>query len=85
MSDDPARLAELAALEVQARKLAHIIGDGLPKTVGFVVWLFEWGNEGWSTYVSNAQRDSMIETLESLLKKLRGKGEIRPPIRGGRS
>lgn len=81
MSDS--RMAELAELEAHARKLGRAIGADLPKTVGFVVWLFEWGSDGWSTYISNAQRDSMIESLEELLKKLRGKGEIRPPIRGG--
>ena len=85
MSDDPARIAALAKLEAQARKLGHAIGDDLPQGIGFVVWLFEFGNDGWATYVSNAQRASMIEALEELLKKLRKPGEIRPPIRGGRS
>jgi hypothetical protein len=79
------REAELAELEARARKLAHAIGNGLPKGVGFVVWLFEFGKDGWATYVSNAQRDDMIKALEELLTKLRTLGEIRPPIAGGRS
>jgi len=79
------RDAELAELEARGRKLARTIADGLPQGVGFVVWLFEFGCDGWSTYVSNAQRDSMIEALEELLKKLRTPGHIRPPIPGGRS
>lgn len=81
----PDRMAELAELEARARRLGHLIGNGLPKSVGFMVLLFEWGEGGWSTYVSNAQRESMIESLESLLKRLRKPGAIRPPLKRGKA
>jgi hypothetical protein len=83
--EDPRRIADLAELEATARRLGRRIGADLPKTVGFVVWLFEWGHEGWATYVSNAQRPDMIKALEELLAKLKGEGQIRPPIGGGQS
>lgn len=82
MSDDKDRTAELYELEKSARKLGHTIGDTLPKNVGFVLWLFEWGHDGWATYISNAQRDSMIEAVEELLKRLRTPGGVRPPLKG---
>lgn len=64
-----------ALLEQKARSLAGMIDGAInhglpPKTVGFALLLFEMNagatEEGWLTWISNAQRADMLKSIEEL-------------------
>ncbi len=61
----------LHELEDKAAEVGRLIGDSLTEGVGFCLTLFTLGEGGWFTYVSNAERESMMNALEELLSKLR--------------
>lgn len=54
-------------MEAEARKLAKILGDSLPPNIGFTLFLYEYGDEGWLTYVSSGRREDMIKTINEWL------------------
>ena len=62
-------------MEAVARELGRLLGEGLEanygSTVGFTLFLFEYGEEGWFTYISSAHRDDMIQVVEEWLKKVK--------------
>lgn len=70
-------------LEQRAREIGELIGGALklhalenPNSppVGFTLMLFtmeDGGEKGWMTYISSAQRDSMLEAMEDFLEKHR--------------
>lgn len=60
----------LEDLEEGARELAQTIQEVLPPDVGFVLLLFDFGEDGNLTYLSNAQREDMVKTLKELVAKL---------------
>lgn len=41
-----------------------------PRRIGFVLWLFDFGQSGFATYVSNAEREDMIKALKEMLERL---------------
>jgi len=57
------RDASLLILEAKARSVGKVIGDSLPPGVGFALLMFDFGEGGQMTYVSNAQRDDMVRAL----------------------
>jgi hypothetical protein len=64
----------LEHLEETARGIGGTIGRVLddvygPKQVGFCLIVFDFGEGGWSTYVSNAQPEDMIAALRELADK----------------
>lgn len=64
----------LAEIEEHARGIGNVIGNVLdeaygPKTVGFCLMLFTFGEGGWSTYLSNADPKDMIAALRELADK----------------
>jgi hypothetical protein len=65
----------LALLESRAREIADAIAPVLPPGTGFCLMLFTFGEGRWATYVSNAQRESMIAGVRELLDRLEGSGE----------
>lgn len=60
----------LQILEAHARSLGVRIGQSLPAGVGFTLLVFTFGEGGWLTYLSSAQRADMIRTLREALHKL---------------
>lgn len=58
--------------EVQAvmRKLAEKIGDVMPENYGFTLFIFGLNNQD-LFYISNADRESMIRTMQEFIQKYR--------------
>lgn len=57
--------------EAAAREVAGIIEsvtDRLPGNWGFCLFLFTFGERGSATYISNAQREDMINALQELIE-----------------
>ena len=66
----PPNPKNLASLEAQAREIARALKAGLPSGCGFFLLLFDFGDSGWMTYMSNGQRADMRRLLRELLEKL---------------
>lgn len=69
-------MSDLAKLEATARGIAAAIGETIRDEhgrdqVGFMLMMFEFRAGGWSTYLSNAERQSMIKAMEELIQRLR--------------
>lgn len=68
---------ELRDLEDKCREIGRVIGKGIEMTygsrdkVGFCLLLFDFGEGGYMTYISNAQRDDMILSLTELIDQLK--------------
>lgn len=56
-------------LEAVRNGLGAALSEALPEGVGFTLILFDFGKGGNITYLSNAQREDMEQTLADLLKK----------------
>lgn len=61
-----------------AQSIGRMIGDTLPKGVGFTLALFTY-DDGWMTYVSSAERQGTITRLEELLEHMKRNS---PPGKG---
>ena len=44
------------------------------KRMGFLLFFFDFGNGGASTYLSNGRRNECIQAMEELLERLKKKG-----------
>ena len=60
----------LEDLEQGGRELAETIQGALPPEVGFLLCLFDFGDGGNLTWLTNAEREDMIVTLKELIGKL---------------
>ena len=72
-------MTTLRDLEAAARTLGTRVGQALPPGVGFTLPVFNFGEGGWLTYLSSAQRADMIRTLREALAKLEACAD-KPPI-----
>ena len=61
----------LHEIEAKCREIGHLIGGEMPAGVGFCFMMFTFGEGGWSTYVANAERESMMIALEEFIEKMR--------------
>lgn len=61
------------------RALAEMIKAVLPKGWGFALVVFPFERPGISNYISNAQRDTMIEALHETVKRLESKQDFKTP------
>lgn len=61
--------------EQAARRIGRIIGPSLPKGWGFTLMLYTFGVDGFSTYISNAERPNMILALKEMIEKLEKDGD----------
>lgn len=68
----------LAPLEVLCRRIGNLIGDACDSyqaadrtrpRIGFTLLMFTFGKGGWMTYISNAQREDMIQTMKEFTEK----------------
>jgi len=62
-------MRELKELEDDCRAIGRTIQGGLPETVGFVLFLFDFGEGGHMTWISNANRDDMMLALREFMSK----------------
>ena len=72
------------AIEDVAQAIAGQIGaavDEMRLEVGFALLVFTFGEEGFSTYVSNARREDMIKALRENADRLEADDGIVPPQR----
>lgn len=60
----------LQDLEKRAREVGLILKGIMPEGVGYAFLMFTFGEDGWMTYASNAQRDDMIKSLKEMLEKM---------------
>lgn len=77
--------ADLHSMEETCRRIGRVIGEGITaeyggNRVGFALLLFDFGGKGHLTYISNAQRDDMVEALREFIRKHEG-GIVRRPRR----
>ncbi len=66
-----------------ARKVAKLIGQDLPGDVGFGLFLFNYGNEetgeaGFMSWISNAERQTMIPALKEWIARAEGRFSTGP-------
>lgn len=63
---------DLSKLEASCRDIGRRIAGSLPSGVGFTLIVFDFGEgeRNHLTYMSNAQRPDMIETLREMIEKL---------------
>jgi hypothetical protein len=73
MADHRATLPEA---ELKSKDLGREIAKLLPHGWGFCLILFTFGDGGFMTYLSNAQRASMKQALQELLVRL---DDVKPP------
>ena len=60
----------LPKLEAKCREIGNVLGDAVPPGVGFMFVLFDFGEGGHLTYLSNATREDMIKLLAEFREKL---------------
>lgn len=65
--------AKLEEMEETCREIGTVIGSALPPETGFALMMFNHGEKGHMTYVSNASREEMIEALKELIARLETK------------
>lgn len=56
-------------IEVVLKELGHFIGDKLPAGWGFNLMIFDFGNKGSMFYLSNAERQDVINQMREFIKK----------------
>lgn len=66
---------ELKDLEERARHVGRLIGQHMPPGVGFALLVFDFGEGGHMTWLSNAERESMIEAMQEMVARLQEKTE----------
>ena len=62
------------ALERILRETDHQLAI-LPKGYGFALFLFNFGPEGATFYISNAQREDIVRLLEDFIERVEGANE----------
>lgn len=70
-------LGRLIRMEEHARGIGQVLKDAMPPGIGFALVLFNFGPDGWLTYLSNGDRADMIKCLEETLQKIRTSPEKR--------
>ena len=74
----------LAQLEQRVAEIARLIGPVFDSMgIGFALVGFTFGEKGWSTYVTNADRDDMIKAFEELVSVVREGRDRAPVVKGG--
>lgn len=61
---------ELKMVEETCREIGRVIKATMPDGVGFFLGCFTFGEGGWSSYISNGDREDMCKYLRELLRRL---------------
>lgn len=64
-------------LEEIARGIGTMIGDQMPEDTGFALCMFTFGEGGFFTHISNAERDDMVNVLDEWKAHLLGHPRLR--------
>lgn len=62
-------------LEQQCREIGEVIAENIPRNCGFMLMVFEYGEGGWMTYMSNAKRADMVRVLQEWIDRVNGEAE----------
>ena len=79
---DPRSREGLELLEEKQREIAALLGPIYDAAGALFVLIGLTEGKGWSTYISNANRQDIIVALEDMVVKLRNDEDM-PPIRRG--
>ncbi len=60
----------LAELEEHAKEVGRLIKRIMPPGVGFTLMMFTLGEGGWMTYLSSAERTTMIKAMKEHIEKV---------------
>lgn len=63
--------ANLEKAEIEAKNLARELKSKLPIGWGFTIVLYNYGGDGFMTYLSTGKREDCIKMLEELLTKIK--------------
>lgn len=66
----PGDIPRLRALESEARDIGHLLMRRMPPNAGFLLVLYDFGEGGWSTYISSGQRADCIKLMRELLARM---------------
>ncbi len=70
---------QLESLERTAQMAAQMIGPAFDGSgCGFTLMGYTFGEGGWMTYVSNANRQDMIKAMKEMITKLENDEDIPP-------
>ena len=58
-----------AQIEQKLKEKARMIAEGLPEGWGFMLFIFSFGDGGATFYISNAQREDMIEAMKEWIER----------------
>ena len=74
----PGQREFLARMETWARVVGGAVEESAQerfgKRLGFIVYVFEFGESHLSTYLSNSNRDDCVKALRELLERIEQKG-----------
>lgn len=59
---------DLASLETKAREVGGLVASVMPDGAGFCLFVFSFGEGGWMTYVSNADRTDLVDAVREWLE-----------------
>lgn len=63
-------MSEQERTEKVLRDIGKMLKDSMPEGVGYTLMVFTFGDGGWMTYLSTAQRKDMIASMRDLIAKL---------------
>lgn len=69
--ETPERQEARLELEHLVRGIAESLREALPRSVGFAVALFDFGDKGSMAYAANAKREDVVKMLGELRDKIR--------------
>lgn len=74
----PEHARQIAKMERWARMLGNAVDEigqeQFGKKMGFVIYIFEFGESQLATYLSNGQREDCVKALRELLERIETKG-----------
>lgn len=66
---DPGKEIMLADLEQECKAIARLIKRMMPPGCGFTLMMFTMGEGGWMTYMSSAERTTMLKAMKEFIEK----------------
>ena len=64
----------LEGMEAAARDIGRSVHRALPQNVGYFLMLFSFGEGGFTTYISNGQRDDVFAAFDELKRTMQESG-----------
>jgi hypothetical protein len=65
---------DVPEIKAMLNEIGHIIGDQLPDGWGMCLLLFSFGPGGATFYISNAERETMIQALQEFVRHQKQRG-----------